>query len=139
AVTATPAGAAAGQSITVGATVDNVGNTPTSSVVVFYDGDPSLGHAFAVVPVSIDAQASQQVTANYVVTQTTSVVYAVVDPQNLVAETDETNNQSYVAISSQYIDVTILKDGLVLPKSALQAGQQITARAVARNSGTVEA
>src|SRR5207253_10709504 len=72
AVTATPAGATAGQTIALSAIVDNIGNTPAQTNVVFFDGDPSLGRAIAIVPVTLDAQATQEVTASYVAAPSTT-------------------------------------------------------------------
>jgi subtilase family serine protease/prenyltransferase beta subunit len=139
AVVSLPAGAPAGQSVTITATVDNLGNTPAQSSVGFFDGDPSLGRLFAIVPLSLDAQTSGQVQATYVIASSTNVIYAVADPQNLIAETDETNNKAYATISSQFVDLSISRDGFVLPRTPLSQGQTMTARAVVRNLGVLPA
>jgi subtilase family serine protease len=139
AVSASPGGATAGQSVTITATVENIGNLPAQSVVAFFDGDPSLGRLITQIAVSLDAQTATSVQATYVVQPSTSVVYAVVDPWNALAETDETNNAAYTPLSSQFVDLAIAKDGFVLTRTPLQQGQQMTGRAVVRNLGAVAA
>ncbi|MEA2236957.1 MAG: large repetitive protein [Thermoanaerobaculia bacterium] len=139
-VIVTPAGATAGQSVTITATIANAGNTPTTANVFFFDGVPGQGGGyFKITPVAVEAQSSVDISTTYVVGPDTKVLYVVADADQRVAETDESNNSGFATITDQFIDLSITKDGLVLPRTPLSAGQQIAVRAVVRNNGVLPA
>ncbi|HVR40140.1 MAG TPA: CARDB domain-containing protein, partial [Thermoanaerobaculia bacterium] len=139
-VIATPPIGTPGQSVTISATITNAGNTPATANVFFFDGVPGQGGGyFKSIPVAVEPQGTIDVSADYVVSPTTNVLYVVVDPENRVAEIDESNNSGFAALTDQYIDLSITNDGLVLPRTPLTAGQQVTVRAVVRNLGVLPA
>ncbi|MCK4997486.1 hypothetical protein KAS08_04225 [Candidatus Pacearchaeota archaeon] len=85
-----------GESITINATVYNVGASPADSVEVeFYLGDPALSgtQIGATQIISIDGSSSNTTQVNWDATMGTSQIYVVVDYNNLTTENNETNNK----------------------------------------------
>ncbi|MEK6371443.1 MAG: CARDB domain-containing protein [Acidobacteriota bacterium] len=131
---------APGESIAISATVDNNGTDPAQSVIAFFDGPPGAGsRLIATFPISLAAQSSQQLQATYTVLADSRVIYAVADPDALLPEMDESNNAAYATLTDQYTDLVLETGSLVMPRTALSAGQSVTARIVLRNKGLVAA
>jgi hypothetical protein len=88
-----------GQQVMVRATVRNLGAAAAQNVeVLFYDGPPSVGQApfgtwiIALLP---GGGGSETTYAPWTAQRGLHEIYIVVDPRNLVAETDEDNNADF--------------------------------------------
>ena len=128
---------APGSSITIWATVANGGGEAVKSTIAFYDGVPGSGGVLiGNAPVTIAAGSSTEVPFNYTTTADSKVVYAVADPDNLLPELDETNNQSFALLTNVYADLVLSREGFVLPRGSLSQGQSLTSRLVVRNNGS---
>ncbi|MEA2569092.1 MAG: large repetitive protein [Acidobacteriota bacterium] len=139
-VTAVPVRPTAGQSVALEAIVENAGTDPVQSTVAFFDGVPGAGGVvITAIPVTIDAQSSVRLAATFTAGAQSRVVYAVADADNVVPEIDETNNQAYIALTDQFADLSVSRDGFVLPRNALQNGQTLIGRLVVRNNGILPA
>jgi hypothetical protein len=98
--TADGAGFLPGDRVTLTATVRNLGDLPVENVqVAFYDGDPALGGVEILprqtVPGVLDGAASAAVTAEWIMPgpAVRHTLYAVLDPDHLLAEANRGNNQ----------------------------------------------
>ena len=121
---------APGTSITIWATVSNGGGDSVKSTIAFFDGVPGSGGVLiGTAPVTIAAGTSTEIPINYTTLETSKVVYAVADPDNLLPELDETNNQSFALLTNDYADLALTREGFVLPRGPLAQGQQTRPRA----------
>lgn len=124
----------AGTPITIWATISNGGGDAVKSTVAFYDGVPGSGGVLiGTAPVNISAGSSIEVPINYTTLTTSKVVYAVADPDNLLPELDETNNQSFALLTNDFADLALTREGFVLPRGSLAQGQSLTSRLVVQS------
>jgi subtilase family serine protease len=139
-VTSSVARPAAGTPIRVTANVTNAGTAPAQTSIAFYDGVPGAGGVrIATVPVSLDIASSTTAILDYVTTPATGAIYAIADPDNALPEIDERNNQSFVQLTDQTVDVSVDRADILIQKSTGTNGQQFTGRIIVRNRGAVAA
>ena len=139
-LTVNPARPTPGQSISISAVVENVATDPVVSEVAFYDGAPGAGGiVIGTFPVSIDAQSQTTVQTAYTTTASSQVIYAVADPNNTIPEIDESNNTAFFPLTDAAVDLSVVADGVVVPRTPPIAGQTMTGRVVVRNLGTLPA
>jgi len=98
-------GARVGDDITLTAKVANMGNTPTSTIVVrLYDGDPSAGGELVGSDIVADVGIRHAAPglASFAFTATPDMVkktfYVVIDPGNAIGESDEGNNSAAYSV-----------------------------------------
>ncbi len=90
-----------GEQITIAATVHNYGTLDKGSIqVVMYDGDPDAGVAPSIgsfIAPSIPVEGSYTGYVKYMIPVNAQyhTIYIKVDPQNLISESNESNNKSF--------------------------------------------
>lgn len=126
---------AAGATVLLTATVRNTGDAPVpSGSVAFYDGDPAAGGVlFATVPLSepLPGGGSAVVTASQTADpgRPLSRLYAVADPDGILAETDESDNRASVAAFGPDLTLEVLD-------LAYFGYGQVQIESLVRNTGT---
>ncbi|HEY0158556.1 MAG TPA: CARDB domain-containing protein [Thermoanaerobaculia bacterium] len=139
-VTANPSRPAAGQSITIRATVENGGSEAGESTLGFYDGAPGHGgKLIAIVPLSVGAQSSVTLERTYVTLADSIAVYAVADPDKILPEIDESNNAAYAVLTDSWSDLAVTRDDIALSATNVSAGQTLSATITVRNRGMLAA
>jgi len=137
----------AGASVTISATVHNAGTQEASQVPVrFSDGIPPTGapidgdQVLSSLPVGGAGTVSVPWTAGPPGSHSLCVL---ADPDSLILESTETNNQACVAISVEAPlgpDLTVLPaDVVVWPSPPYRSGQLLQIDATIRNAGTNDA
>lgn len=104
-LTVTPQGAAPGDTVSLSCKVSNGGDLAVSNVqVAFYQGDPDEGGQLLgtteVTPGTLKAGDEGEAALSWTIPADMAAydVFAVVDPDNVVPETDETNNSTSFAV-----------------------------------------
>jgi N-acetylneuraminic acid mutarotase/prenyltransferase beta subunit len=125
---------------TITATVHNRGANAGSFVVEFYDGDPNSGGQL-IKAQTVDFLAANSATTVKAPYQTFGkagehTIYLVVDANNHIAESSETNN---VASSSLTIAPHGIQLQMSIDKTSLSANQTITVDLLAGNNGITAA
>ncbi len=139
-LTVSPGRPAAGDTILINAIVENVGTAGATTNITIYDGVPGAGGIpVATLNALIGPQDSIPVQTSYIVTASSKVIYVVADPANLVPEIDETNNAAFVALTDQYAELEVTREGIILPRPMPTAGQTANGRVVVKNRGLVAA
>ncbi|MDI6916392.1 MAG: CARDB domain-containing protein [Thermoplasmatales archaeon] len=80
---------------------------PESVIVNFYDGDPTVSGTLIGISILPPIPASNSEVASINWTPTTAgnhTIYVVIDPNNLIAESDETNNEAYKSVHVSGVD-----------------------------------
>lgn len=96
-----PTGTATGNSMTIRALVNNAGSTNVQTGVSFYQGDPkSGGTLIGKTSITVPAMDRAVAEVGWSVPSGNPAIYVVVDPDSLIAETDETNNTAYRAFDA---------------------------------------
>jgi hypothetical protein len=125
-----------GQTATVQARVENLGDLPVSDVTVaFYAGDPSRGGqeiARVAIPSLLRAGESAPVEVQWVPAgpYATEYLLAVVDPDNRINESDETNNTVYLQVGGPDLSLS-------LRKAAAEPDGSARIVVEVRNNGTI--
>jgi len=132
--TATPI---VGDTVTVQASVQNIGDSHSSATTVqFFEGSPDSGGVpLPAGPITLPAIApdsSEVVGVQWVVAPGSHQLYAVVDPDGTVPEQTESNNRAFVSIG---IAADVVVDSLRLLDSGPIPGAQNGAIAYLRNGG----
>ena len=142
-ITATPSPAAVGETVTITATITNTGTADASNFEVdLYknlasppppgqvgDITCSIGTLAAGVSTTCAGQVSYDAVAN-------DVMWAQVDTQNTVAETDETDNTDHLGIAVRLPDLQV--NQLTVPTSNITVDQPVTISAVVENASAVD-
>jgi subtilase family serine protease len=102
--TATPAQPTQGDVVTLSATVLNLGTDVPGTSVRFYEGDPTQGGVAlgtVALPGNLPAGGTATATFSYPTLgkSGTVVLFAVVDPDNQIAESDESNNEAQLSLT----------------------------------------
>lgn len=132
-----------GDSITLSATVRNLGNLPVESLqVAFYDGDPLSGGTEIgrqVIAGFLDGAATTTVTAAWTVPVSAGphTLYAVVDPDGTFSELNETNNQLSITIGATDLIATLVSKSIEDDGSARVIVQVVNGGAPAAPSSTL--
>jgi subtilase family serine protease len=114
--------------------VSNSGNKAASNVKISLEVDgQELGSTTTTVSAGSISTVEVSWIPNFVGSKTVTVV---VDPNDTIVETDETNNQYSTTITAKYAELTITQ---VTFSSPIQYGVQNTATVTIKNSGTIEA
>ncbi|MBX3739698.1 MAG: SUMF1/EgtB/PvdO family nonheme iron enzyme [Akkermansiaceae bacterium] len=111
-----------GDAVTLKAKIRNTGNVAVEdAVVAFYDGNPEEGGTLigtATVPGWLKASDDAEVTVGWMIPEpaVARMVFAVVDPDGVVAESDEENNMlslplNGVNLQVEYQSGRVLRDG----------------------------
>ena len=110
-ITFDPASPAAGDTVTITATIHNVGDEAATDVVVrFYDGYPGAGGTQIGTDQMIPSLAADGGTGSASVDWTSVSgdhnIYVAADPDNAIAESNESNNMSFETISVKSVSPT---------------------------------
>ena len=90
---------------TISATIHNIGVTDASDVLVqFFDGDPDaggiqIGSDQTISSIPAEGTGNAQVSWNITEKVGSHVIYVKIDPYNMIAESDEGNNQAFRQIA----------------------------------------
>ena len=133
-----------GQSAVITAIVHNTGNLGASDVVVsFYDGDPQSGGTLigSVTKSYMDAGATAlaEVAWNTFGQSGTNYIHVVVDPQNIINESNENNNTTLIPIDvtpSIKPDLVITSSDIIFSNLNPQDGEPLVITATVHNFGT---
>ena len=126
-ITFNPASPVAGQSLTVAADVVNLGSTPLSaSMLRVYDGDPAAGHLIVELPVApLDGLARARISVLWDTHDKAGdhVLHFVIDPLNVIAESNEADNRASRGVTVRApdagIDLSIAASDITLSPGTL--------------------
>jgi subtilase family serine protease/Tol biopolymer transport system component len=125
------------------ARVRNIGRTTATQVAVqVYDGDPSAGSApIAAADADVPALGETTLRFTFDVERTGERRYfVVVDPQNALAEPDESNNRAWLALPVQgTLDFALESSGVTFSQNPVPLGRDLAISANVRNLGTTDA
>jgi hypothetical protein len=91
---------AVGETVTITATIHNIGNADTTDVIVqFFDGDPDtggtqIGNDQTIASVNAGGTGTAQV--DWTATPGSHEIYVVVDPYDDISESNENNNEAHI-------------------------------------------
>jgi hypothetical protein len=125
-----------GQTTTITATVENLGDLPVSDVAVaFYEGDPSGGGreiGRSTIPGLLRAGERAAATTSWVPSGPLAPqeLFAVVDPDNRIGESDERNNTASLRVGGLDLSLS-LRSATAEPDGSARVIVEV------RNSGTV--
>ena len=139
AMTLTPIDPQPGGSVSISASVANLGTEATGARIDFYDGSQVSGVLIGTRTVAVPAGGSVTASIDYILLSTTTFFTAVVDPANDVAETDETNNSAVKAISTTLPDLTLSAEDISLSANPALSGMDIMLSAKVHNEGAIAA
>jgi hypothetical protein len=128
--------------VTVAVTIHNDGTADANDVVVrFYEGEPSEETFIAEAPLSVPMDGSEVVQAEWEFASLENSVYVVVDPDDLIFESDESNNQASRALTDtdeveEGPDLAISASDITLSPEDPVAGETVTITATIENLGT---
>lgn len=100
---------------TVSATLRNLGDLPATNVTVsFWDGDPAASGILITnraVPGWLAGGATNLVSVSWAVSESSSnhMVFAMIDPGDLVRESNETNNLQSLALDEPGLEVSLIR------------------------------
>ena len=149
AITLNPEGPKEGDTVTITATVSNLGASNGYAVkdilVRFYLGDPQTGvqlGADKVIP-TIPSRGAASVTTTWNTTGHVgnNDIYVVVDPDNAIAEDNEFNNSAFKTIKvgiSQGPDLALVASDISFSPHSPAQGENVTINANIRNIGNAD-
>ncbi|MGH2668617.1 MAG: CARDB domain-containing protein, partial [bacterium] len=137
-VALSPAQPAAGQSANVTLAVHNPGFIDGTALVVLYDGPAGTGTLIGSQVVTVAAGGTATVTTSFVVSASTVVISAVVDPDNDVVEVDERNNAAQKFLAD-VPDLAVGVDNVTVVPASPRAGEAVTVSVTVRNAGRTAA
>jgi len=147
-VTVEPAHPYSGESLTISATVRNVGTAVSAPTILrFSNGDPAAGGvavgADLVVPaIAPDASASVAVGMDTAGLAGRVYLYALADPANGLAEISESNNKGFTYVDLQQMtlpDLFVLAAGIVASPATPMEGESVTVSVPIKNRGVATA
>ncbi|MFH2092409.1 MAG: CARDB domain-containing protein [Pseudomonadota bacterium] len=128
---------APGALVTLEARIENKGDLPLKhNIVTFYHGDPAQGGTLIgqadVDPATLKAGDFGTARQEWTIPQTfdSTMIFAVVAPENTLVETDQTNNQAYFTLIKPDIEAVQIKIDN-------QSDGSLDLIAVIRNNGTI--
>lgn len=132
-----------GQTAIINATVHNIGNGYAANVVVsFYDGNPQNGGTLigsVTIPnIAAGATALSSVTWNTFDQSGRNYIHVIIDPQNLITESNESNNSSLISTDVTVPtkpDLAITNSDITFSNNNPKAGELLTVNAVVHNLG----
>lgn len=127
------------QAVTLTVQVKNLGLTPATTSVAVYDSDPPSGPPVVAAPVSLGPRQSQPLSLSVTVSSSGTRSYvAVVDPEDLIAEEDESDNlaRTVVVDPGDTVDLELQPADVTVPPGPLVIGDVLTVTATVRNRGT---
>jgi trimeric autotransporter adhesin len=131
----------AGQTVTVTATVKNIGlvSTPSSVLRLTPGSLTAQDKSIGILAPGASSTVTYTFAAPINTTDTTMTLTAVSDPGNLIAEVDETNNTASktISIGAGLLDLDIL--ALSTDQATYDAGDTVTVTATVKNIGLVSA
>jgi subtilase family serine protease len=141
-ITITPASFKSGDQVTFKATIRNTGVASASNVKArFFLAGTQIGEKNAG---TINANSSKSTQLSYKLPGTligNQTLKVIVDPDNAITETSETNNQAEktININSAFIDLAINEGNITFSNTSPKPGQSITISATVTNLGNSEA
>jgi subtilase family serine protease len=146
-ITFTPVNPKDGNTVTISAVISNSGGGyayATNVVVRFYLGDPASGGTKIGSDVIVPSLGSATVSTTWNTTghAGNNNIYVVVDPDDIIAETNELNNKAFKTTkvaSSQGPDLTLVSSDISFSPLTPQEGDTVIISAKIRNSGNQDA
>jgi hypothetical protein len=93
--------------ITINATIWNIGGSDANNVVIsFWDGYPGTGSYISNTTVSVSFNSSAIASISWNITAGYHTIWALADPDNVIAELDESNNNVSTDISVLWAEIT---------------------------------
>jgi subtilase family serine protease len=132
-ITWTPPEPTVGDKITIIVTVKNQGESISGQAYILYYIDNEQIASGQVDPISYNATANQ--TFNWTVATGEHVIKAIVDPTDIIDESDETNNEGSTTLSPAGPDLII--ESIGWSRNNPQAGEMVTFTITAKNNGGV--
>lgn len=142
-ITFSPSSPTAVDPITITAIVRNIGGTLASNVVVrVYDGATQLGPDFTFSSIGTGGQGTVQLISTLTVGN--HEIYVKVDPDNLISESNENNNQGSIPITvssppTVLADLTISSSDVTFSNPSPTESDAITITAIIQNIGGSDA
>jgi subtilase family serine protease len=91
-----PPGAKPGDSFTINAVVSNTGSANIATDVAFFNGDPASGGVLiGKKTITVPAIGTQLAQMAWTIPPDSTIIYVVVDPDNVIPEADKANNIAY--------------------------------------------
>jgi len=138
-----PIAPATGESVTITASVRNIGETAANNVTVdFYDGVPSSGGMLigTVTVSSIDIGGTAAVQSLAIFTSGSHDIYITIDKANTITESDETNNTVMKALQvGGGVELSITGSDISFSPAYPVEGNLVTINASIHNEGEAEA
>ena len=140
----TPLNPIDGQPAIINATIHNIGSIGASDVVVsFYDGDPQndgtiIGSSI-ISNIAAGATSLTSVTWNTFGRSGRKYIHVIVDPQNLIIESNENNNAALIStdvVIPSKPDLVITSSDITFSSKTPKEGEQLTINATVHNFGT---
>jgi subtilase family serine protease len=141
-LTITPTAIKDGVTATFKAKVENIGTAKAGNVTTrFFIGDTQIGEK---VTTSINKNQSSTVSVTYAITASmvgNQTLRVVVDPNNTIAEGNETNNEAtkdFTVLSNQP-DLSLSSADITVTPASFKSGDQVTFKATIKNTGAASA
>ena len=121
-------------------TLHNLGLSGVSGAVVRVYAKPDLTHALAETTIDVGGRGTAPFALDFAVTSAQTLNLLVrVDPDNVIAESNEGNNEASVTLPfGQSLDLEITAADLSIEQAAPRVGQDIAFDVTVRNRGTVD-
>ncbi len=137
----------AGEDVTVYAVVVNNGSAEASDVRVQFmdasgDSPAPIGGPQTIANIPVGGSATAQIDYNTTGKEGERTIQVVVDPYNLLAESNESDNQAqrtFTVTVPPAPDLAIDSANIIFSPATPQPGDQVTVHAVIRNDGAVDA
>ncbi|MBM4136118.1 MAG: hypothetical protein FJ241_04720 [Nitrospira sp.] len=142
-ITFTPQVPITGQSVTITATVRNIGETGAGNVTIdFYDGDPSAGGILIgnalVQSIGAGSFAGVQLTTEFITGSHN--IYVVLDRDNSIAESNEANNTAtkVLHVGGGFTELSINRNDITFNPAYPVEGDPVLINAAVHNEGNGE-
>ncbi len=141
-ITIIPPDVIEGQEASIGAIIHNIGNADAYNIEVrFYDGDASIGTLIGIANIpSIQSGGTSyiQMPWNTFGQSGRNYIHVITDPQNLIAESNENNNETLMSIDvtpPTMPDLTVTSTDIVFSNQTPKEGDTLTITATIHNLG----
>jgi len=127
--------------IVINVNIGNLGQTGAQAKVVLYDGDPAKGNKLGEQTLMFPGQSSTSVTFAAMIKYGSEYRFTIViDPDNLVKESNELNNTAVKILSPEATyDFEVLSSDITISANPADMSQDVKVTAKITNKGTMNA